>query len=372
MWRHSLLLVLVLGSACSRTKEVEQTTEPVRSVRTMPVRRADAVQKVRLLGDVRGVHEVDVFAQLAERIQVLHVREGDSIKAGAPLATLSTQLPLSTFEQAQGALSGAELERERLAGELKRTERLFAQGAAAQAEVDRLRSGLSAAQNMVAQQKVAVRAAREQRSRGVLRAPIAGVVAQLNVQQGDMANPAVPVLRISRFDQVRVGLSVIEPDFVRLRSGMAARVRPPALPDVTRTGTVVHVAPVLDPRTRTARVEVLVDNEDGSLRPGMVARVEIELGRTPNSILVPARSVLMDPQQTRSRGAYVFVAEQGAARRVRVQLGDRYGEQLAVLEGLQGGETLIIEGQHLLRDESKVRIVEDAPGPAGAQAAGAP
>lgn len=354
---HSFVIVALLGaSGCDRLTGTEpDVEEPPRLVVTDRVRVDDAVDRVELLGDVHGEREVRVFAQMPERIRVLHVQEGDRVETGDPIATLDADLQSSSVQQASAALGAAEAARDQLQADLARVRRLVGSGAVPRSQLESLEAQLRASEAQVDQMRAARRTAGEQRSRTVIRAPIAGTVALLEVQQGDMVAPSVPICSVVSAERVVVKLRVTEQDYVRLREGMEVDLRPPALPDVVRRGTVSHISPVIHPMTRTALVEVTVENEDGALRPGMVAEAAIELTRRADVVLAPSRALVLSSRTDTEREASVFVVADGVAHRRRVTLGQRYGRTVEVSDGLEGGEEVVVQGQHLLRDGAPVR-----------------
>ncbi|HJL15751.1 MAG TPA: efflux RND transporter periplasmic adaptor subunit [Sandaracinaceae bacterium LLY-WYZ-13_1] len=348
-------------TACDRWMPgEEEPEEPPRLVVTGRAVVDDAVDRVELLGDVHGAREVRVFAQVPERIRVLHVEEGDPVEAGDPIATLDADLQASSVQQASAALGAAEAARDQLRADVARVRRLVSSGALPRSQLETLETQLRSSEAQVDQMRAARRTAGEQRARTVVRAPIDGTVALLSVQQGDMVAPQAPICSVVRTESLVVKLQVTEQDYVRIREGMDVRLVPPALPDVQRTGTVTRISPVLNPMTRTALVEVSVANEDGVLRPGMVAEASIELSRRSDVVLAPSRALVLDSETDTERTASVFVvdAEAGVARRRRVVLGPRYGGRVEITEGLEGGETLVVQGQHLLRDGAPIRTGE--------------
>ncbi|HEY8429823.1 MAG TPA: efflux RND transporter periplasmic adaptor subunit [Sandaracinaceae bacterium] len=358
----ALALIGVLALGCgSRASPPEEPA--ARLVVTDRVTIDDAVDAVEILGDVRGREEVRVFSQVPERIRILHVQEGATVRAGDPIATLEADLQSSSLSQADAALAAAEASREQLRAELARISRLVGEGAMPRSQLETLEAQLRTSDAQVAQLRAARRTAGEQRARTVVRAPIDGTVALLSVSQGDMAVATVPICTIVQTDRVVVELRVTEQDYVRIREGMPVTIRPPALPEVVRTGTVVRVSPVLDPLTRTALVEVDVENADGTLRPGMVANATIELSRRSDVVLAPARALVLGSRTSTEREAAVFVLdrERGVARRAVVRLGRRYDRRVEILEGLRGGEEVIVQGQHLLRDGARVRTASEPP-----------
>ncbi len=365
---RTTLILAIAVAGCA--KAPERADERARLVVTEPAVVDDAVDRIAILGDVHGEQEVRVFAQVPERIRVLHVREGDAIHAGDPIVTLDADLQSSGLMQADAALTAAEVAREQAQADLERTRQLVDRGVLAQAQLEAASARVRSGEAQVRQLDAARRSAGAQRARTVVRAPIDGTVALLSVSQGDMTAPSMPICTLVQTARVLVELQVTEQDYVRIREGMPVEVRAPALPDVVRQGTVSRVSPVLDRMTRTAEVEVLVDNADGVLRPGMVADVGIELSRRPGAVMAPSRALVLGPRTDTEREASVFVfdREAGVAHRRTVRLGQRFERRVEILEGLEGDEDLVVEGQHLLRDGASVRTREDDE----AQAAGTP
>ena len=354
--RPALALVVLLA-ACG---DEDATRElPPRLVVTAPAARHVAVERLSLLGDIRGEVEVRVVADLAERVQEVHARNGDRVEAGDPLLTLEASLPSSDLAQAAAARDVARADRDRLAADLARMRPLVEGNALPRAQLEQLEASLRAADARVTQLGASQRAARLRRGRTVVRAPTSGIVAGLEAKVGDLVAPQVPVAEIVRMERVEVTLRVVEEDFVRLRPGLVAVVAPPSLPGLRREGTVLRLSPVLDRVTRTGEVVVQVDNADGQLRPGMVAEVGIELARREDVLMVPSRALLLTTRTEEDRLARVFVVEDGVAKRRDVRIGQRYpGEReqrVEITEGLEAGAQVVVRGQTLLRDGVEVR-----------------
>lgn len=344
--------------ACEDEPEV---AAPPRLVTVETVSRGDAIDRMVLLGEVRGKTEVRVFSPMPERIETLHVREGDRVAEGDPIATLEADLFSTDVAQAGAALSAAEIARDQLSTELERARGLVAARALASSQIETLESRLAAAQAQVSQLRAASRAAGERRARTVVRAPAAGVIAELVVSEGDVAVPQIPICTVVDLDVVRIETHPIESDYVKLRSDLAVTVTPLALPDVRRSGTITRISPVLDRLTRTATVEIEVANEGAVMRPGMVAEASFELDRRPSVVLVPSRAVVLTSRSEQDRSAHVFVREGEIAKRLDVTLGRRYDENTEIVSGLSGGEEVIVEGHFLLRDGSRIRTSAGGP-----------
>jgi membrane fusion protein (multidrug efflux system) len=366
---RSTLPPLLVAAALVGCGSDEEEPETARLVEVAESFSTDAVDRLTLLGDIHGEVEVRVFAQLPERVQRVHVENGQAVTEGEPIVTLEADLPTSEVGQANAVLLAAEASRDQIAADLERIRGLVERNVLPTSRLETLQTQLRSAEAQVEQLRSARRAAGQRRDRTVVRAPTDGVVALLAVEDGDMVSPQMPVCAVVQMDRVDIELSVVESDYVQLEEGMEVTVTPPSLPDVTRTGTVARISPVLDPITRTATVEVSLDNADHVLRPGMVAEVAIELARRPDVTMVPARAVLMTTRTDTEREGYVFVVEDDTAHRRTVTLGRRYDELMEISEGLAVGEQVVVMGQHMLRDGAKVRVreAETEPGPAQAR-----
>lgn len=356
------LVALALAGAlvaCQPAAGTPDAGAATRLVIVAPTRTGDAVESVRILGELRGEADVRIFAELPARIRTLHVREGDGVRAGDPIVTLEGDRLAAGVEQATAALSAAEVARDQLTADLERARRLFASGAIPELQVTTLEAQLRSAEANLETLRAARRGASAESRRTLVRAPIDGTVALLAFAAGDMVAAAAPICSIVRTERMRLALRVTEVDYVRLREGMAATVTLPAMPNLSREGVVTLVSPVLDRLTRTATVEVTLDNADGGLRPGMTGRAEIELARRAGVVLAPARAVVMLPETDETRRAAVFVVEGGVASRREVLLGLRMDDAIEIREGLRENEVVVVEGQHLLRDGVEVRTAED-------------
>ena len=356
---------LVLTFACDSEGNDNDSRSAPRIVEVDAAQRGDAVEELRLIGQVRGETEVRVLPQVAERIRRLHVEEGDRVSAGDLIATLEGDLATSDVAQADAALNVASASRDQLQLDLQRVRGLVAESAAPASQLEQLEAQLRSAEAQVSQLRAAQTAAGQRRGRTLVRAPIDGVIAELTVNEGDLAMPQAPLCTVVQFDRVEVVARPIEADHVRLSRELPVVVSVPALPGEERTGVLRRISPTIDRVSRTGNVEVLVDNADHRLRPGMMAEVHVELSRRADVLMVPARSVLMTSETDTQRVANVFVRNGDRARRVEVEVGPRFRDRIEILSvrggSLEGGDEVIVAGQHLLRDGSPVRVREAAP-----------
>jgi membrane fusion protein, multidrug efflux system len=318
--------------------------------RIIPVEVAQAVRGeiargVTVSGVIEPIRVIAVNSQLSGALLGVHAEEGSAVREGTVLARLDdrelrAQLASAeaTHQIAQAAYARAQQLRERNVITLPEFERDRAAYAAAQAQLDQLRTRIGFA---------------------TIRSPIAGVVTEKRVEAGDVVAPQTRLFTVADLSTmvVRVGLS--ELDVVQLQVGDAVQIGLDAFPDVELTGRIRRIFPSADPGTRLVPVEVALQPQDARMaRPGFLARATFALGAR-ETLLVPGSSVVSG-----ATGNAVFVIEAGQAVRRTIRTGLTSAGQIEVVEGLLPGETVVTVGNNMLRDGMSVRIVAGEPGAA--------
>lgn len=188
-----------------------------------------------------------------------------------------------------------------------------------------------------------------------IRAPVSGIVQELEVRPGTWMMPGARLARIAPLSGVWVQFEAYESDLARLRVGQPLRFTTEAIPGQTFSGAISYIDPVVDPARRTARVRVEVSNPGGQLRPGMFVRgraASSSSGQTP--LLIPASAPLISGDR-----ALLYVQLPGTERPTYearpVVLGSRMGDQYEVREGLQEGDLVVIHGNFRIDAELQIR-----------------
>ncbi len=332
---------------------------PVRAVRVVQVGTGDLVESVSLVGELQGIEEVRVFAQVADRIRTLVVKEGDIVKGGDVLATVNADIHSSAVNQAQAAMEAAIANRDAVHDNLERTRQLAAAGSASRSQLQTLEAQARAAEAQVRQATAGLGQASAQRSRTVIRAPISGVVSQINLREGDLAAPGAPIMTIVRDHRLKAVFRAPERDFLRITEGMNVKVRLLANDATSVDAKVSLRGPVVDRMTRTGLVEVHIDNAEHRLMAGAAVRGTIELSRRPDVVLVPAEAIMLSGETERTGRATAFLTDGKVAKRRDVKVGVRQDGAIEIVEGLSRGDSLIVQGAHFLRDENPIRVMTD-------------
>jgi RND family efflux transporter MFP subunit len=262
---------------------------------------------------------------------------------------------------ARANLDTAEIGVQAAERELERVRALQDKQIASEAELDssltqlaRAKVQVSVAQAQLRQREVALQTARLRVSQTRLVADwFSGgprVVGERLAEPGTLLRAGDPVLTLLELDPLVARLQVVEAVYPRLRPGLSAAVTAPAFPGRSFAGAVSEVAPFLDQGTGQAQAWVEIRNADGTLKPGMAVRVELEFGRHENVQAVPAAALLTRDEV---QGVFQVEAEGPRVRFLPVRTGASEGGLVEILEPALRGPVVTL-GQHLLEDGSAV------------------
>jgi len=181
-----------------------------------------------------------------------------------------------------------------------------------------------------------------------------GVVTELMVRDGDYLVPGDPVFRLQRYDKVWVIASIPESDLPNMSEGLTAKLDFETLPNDPIQGRVDYIYPTINAETRTARVRIGLDNDDGKLKPGAYADIRFERDndeKTTSALAVPSQAILRD-----SRGSHVILAlGDGRFEPKAVRTGRNANGHVEILSGLSAGDVIVSSGQFMLDSEASLR-----------------
>lgn len=322
---------------------------PPEAVSTAQVQVYDWRATRAAIGTLVAVRAVTVGAELTGTIREIHFDSGASVRKGAVLVKLDT-----STEEAQLASAEAEAALAKL--NLDRARSLRAGEANSPAELD-------TAVARARQADAAVDSLRATIAKKTIRAPFDGRVAIRQVELGQVVSSGTPIASLQSVNPIYADFWLGQQVLAALKAGQPVRLRTDTFPGSTWDGAITTVNTEVDVATRNVRVRATFPNEDGRLRPGMFANVEVLSKETHPVVTIPATSVLYAPF-----GDSVFVVEEKkdesgktrlAARQKFIRLGERKGDLVAVASGLAAGETIVSSGAFKLRNGAAVVVKND-------------
>jgi HlyD family secretion protein len=197
-----------------------------------------------------------------------------------------------------------------------------------------------------------------QLSYATIRAPITGVVTDQALYEGSFVSSGTTLVTIADISEVIVKAPFSDTVAAQLKVGDSATVMPTDMPGESMTGQVTLVSRAVDPTNRTVEVWVTLGNGAGKLRANGAAQVTVAANSKTDAVVVPASAVTLDATNA-DEGTVMVVDAENVAHETKVTVGIRTSEVVEITEGLQGGETVVIEGNYALPDGAKVEVSKD-------------
>lgn len=333
----SLLLVgcdLKKDDAQKKVATIEEIQkEKGKPARVMKSTKAKLTDVRKFSGTIEGIQQTKAISKLGDPLATINVQVGSTVKKDQVLAEYVFTGDNTSYQQAQEQVALLEKSTERM-------REVYAKGGITQQNMD--------SQEM--QLKIAKMNLETARRATKILAPAAGVVTELNFQVGQVPGVGGALCTIAKLDKVILKLNITSKDIGFFKKGITATVN---LGDKKIQGKVTLVPLAADPATHFFPVEITFNNSKKELLPGMYVTAEVD-ARQVEGVIVPSNAVVY----RNGMNMVWTVDENGKARRKIVQPGVQTKDDIQITEGLEAGETVMVEGMGRMSDGDKVLIVE--------------
>jgi multidrug efflux system membrane fusion protein len=291
--------------------------------------------------------------------RVRNVDQGDRVSKGTVLALVHPQDYQDKLQQAQAQLFRAQAEYDKAKLGFDRTSTLYAAKSATKPDYDNAKAQLDSTTASVDSAKAQISEAQVALDYCNLRAPFDGWIVKRNVDVGSLVGPTTNGFTISDTRSVKVVFGVPDVSMSQVKLGQKLAITTDAVGG-RFWGRVSTISPSADPKSRVYSVEVAIDNPGNNLKSGMIATLALDgAGLSRAVTVVPLDAVVRDPRKT--NGFAVMVADSAGdstvARLASVELGDPYGNRVAILKGVDVNQRVITSGVTLLKDGDAVRLL---------------
>ncbi len=334
--KKSFYLVIIAGlimASCSKKQEDKAIKPEDTETIAVKVEKA-SIQEVEQIYEFSSTVDAAVKNYISSaggtRIEKIHVEVGDRVTKGQKLVTMENT-----------NLATAKVQLMNSKNDVDRMEALYLSGGISKQQLDQIKT----------QYDVAKRNIDNLESNIHLVSPISGIVTMRNFDNGDVS-ATQPILQVMQITPVKLKFSMNEKFYNRVKIGMKVSAKVDIFGDDRFEGRVNLIAPIIDPNTRSFGLEASFTNSNQKLRPGMFARVEINLGKN-MSVVIPDRAVI---KQNGTNDKYVFIEKDGVVDYRKIELGRRLGDTYEVISGIEEGENIVIEGYTKLVSGSKVKV----------------
>ena len=300
------------------------------------VKPAPFTETIAANGTLRAEEAIELQAEVNGKIAVLNFTEGTRVKAGEVLVKIDDSSLQASLRRALARRELANFREQRLA-------RLVAEGGVSKLDYDEARGE-------VAVLDAEIDLIRAELTKTEIRAPFEGLVGIRFVSLGAYVSPATRIATLQGISNLKVDFSVPERYAQRVRPGDPVRFTV-AGGKATYQGEVYAVEPRIDVSTRSVLLRALCRNADGSLLPGIFARVEYAVRQNDAALLVPAIAVISGLEERA-----LFIEREGKAKRILVTTGARTSREVEITSGLQPGDVVITSGIQQLRPGNAVEV----------------
>lgn len=355
MNRTSWFRAVALGAllACGGK---EPAPNPLLPVTIVAVGTTDGgVNETRYSGSINADASVDVAFKVSgvvdEVTQILgadgrqrNLQDGDAVRRGTPLARLRPHEFRDQVTDAEASLRQAQADYERAS-------QLYENRSVSKADYDAAYARYTASRAKQSQAQLSLGDA-------TLRSPIDGVILKRSVEVGSLAGPSTPAFTVADTRRVKVVFGVPDVIVKDLRLGGPLTIQAEAIPGKILEGRITRISPSADPSSRVFDVEAALPNPDGRMKVGMLATLRLGASGSAPAMYVPLAAIVRPAGD--STGYAVYVVKEASppkAHLKRVALGDVTGNLIAVREGLEPGDRVILRGANIVADGQPIRVI---------------
>ncbi len=329
---YSLAALMLIGCG-KKTTTTKVEEERVEQVRTTVLHYQEIQREISLSTNLQGYLTLNVAPSVTGKIEHIYCEVGDRKSKGQDLVRMDQ----TQYKTTKITLGNLEVEKNRI-------ENLLRSGSATQQQYDQILTQYNSTKEQL----------EFLQANTYVKAPFSGVISAKNYEDGELYG-GQPILVLTQLDKLKALVAVPETYFPRFKEGMKLQLTSEIYPEKVFTATVEVVYPTIDASTHTFQVKIVVPNGQHLLRPGMYVTTTIGLGKA-KVLVAPYQAV---EKLVGANDRYVFINDNGRAKRVAVELGQRFDQNIEIIapEIVEGVE-LVTVGQHKLVDGVKINVVE--------------
>ena len=286
-------------------------------------------------GTLEGEEQANIVSKIPERIVGIKVRVDQYVQAGTVLFELDKGGASSQFYQSQAVFLNAQKDFERM-------KNLFNEGAVSRQALDQAQTGYDVAKANFEAAKSTVE----------ITSPLSGVVTAINVNIGDIANPAFVMATVANIGRMKAKFNVGESDVPSFYVGQSARIFSEMKPDVIQEGKIFQLSKSANIESRTFEIQAIFSNtKDRWFKPGMFCRVNVNMKTKKDALVIPLAAVV---KANNSDGVYLISNDKSYYKSIITGITD--GNSIEVISGLKAGDKIVTLGMNNLKDGTVVVI----------------
>lgn len=327
------LTVFLLSMTCAQAEDQPQA-EPPQAVITIKVSEGTLKPTLNSVGTFKAYADTVLKSETAGRIELIHFKEGDSIKAGERLFTLYNKEQNAKIKKAEASLALSQ-------NVLKRKQELAKKNFSCSQDLEK-------AEAQVRIDEADLELSKEMLSQTIITAPFDGVLSERKQSKGSYVAAGDELVRIQDLAPIRLTFHIPEKDLTAIKVHTLVNATTDAYPDKMFEGKIEAIEPSINEKNRSITVHARFENKEGLLLPGLYGRISIGLsGQQTTTLVIPEKALVFQQDAT-----YVYKKVGERAVLTKVTLGTRTGDQAEIRSGLQKDDEIILEGLYKIHDGS--------------------
>ena len=326
-------LAVLAFISCGKQQTTTEEQERVEQVRTTVLQPREIEREISVSTNLQGYLTQNVAPSLTGKIEHIYCEVGDHVTQGEALVTMDQ----TQYKTTKISLANLETEKNRI-------QQLLKTGSATQQQYDQIEAQYNSTKEQLEFLQINT----------YVKAPFSGVISAKNYEDGELYS-GQPILVLTQIDKLKALVAIPEAYFPKFKAGMKLTLTSEIYPDQIFPATVEVVYPTIDATSHTFQVKIVIPNGKNLLRPGMYVTTSLGLGKA-NTIVAPYQAV---EKLVGANDRYVFINDNGRAKRVSVELGQRFDQEIEIISPeIVPGVEMVTVGQHKLVDGVKLNVVE--------------
>lgn len=346
-----LLIALISFPLISCKKEKKFEKEILINVRVSPAAIKQVRPYIETTGTLKADEEVIVSSEVDGIVKSVKVEEGSAVGKGTLLAEINDIDYVLDERRSDAAMKQAQANLANVKAEFQRKESLFKEELITRQQFDDISTRVILAEADLARAKATLDATRERLARTKIYSPLHGMVMGKKVSAGYFVRISMPLFQLIKVDPLKLVFTIGEKEIAGLKTGQEVDFTVDSFPDKKFKGRVNLLYPNVEERTRTLQAEAIVPNTGRFLKPGLFVRATIYTGPAHDAVVTPLTSLIYD-----NSAISLFVVEGNVAHARTVKTGNKYGEDIEIIEGLKEKEQVVVVGQNNLAEGVKVNV----------------
>jgi membrane fusion protein, multidrug efflux system len=343
------LIAMLACVACGKEKKVE--VERLVNVKTALAEKKQIQPYLETTGTLKAEEEVTVSSEVDGIVRKITVEEGSRIRHGELLAVINDIDYGLELKKSEAALKQSQASLANARAEFSRKHSLYEEELITKQQFDDVSTRLALAQAEVERARATLGASREKLARTKIYSPLTGAVKEKKISVGDYVRNGTPLFALIKIDSLKLNFTISEKDAASLKTQQEVVFNVDAFAGQKFRGKVSLLYPNVEEKTRTLQAEAVVPNADHILKPGYFARTQIFTQAARDAVVIPITALLYDGSTVR-----IFVVNDKKAHERIIKIGNKYGEDVEVVEGLQEKEQVVVVGQNNLSEGVKVNV----------------